>query len=146
MAKSVSYDEVGRQLAEDMKERIEEEGLVASGAMLNSVSYTIDGSHITIEALPYAQWAANGRPAGNVQYNFRDIILAWVRTKGINLNGTKPETFAFLTARKIRNEGSKRYRDDNPADITSEPIQKAVDTIGEIFIESIKDMIINNGK
>lgn len=142
MAASVKrLDEVGRQLAEDVKARIEEEGISASGALVNSVTSSIDGSHIIIEALPYIDYAANGRPPGSVPYNFKDILLTWVQTKGINLGNTKPETFAFLTARKIRNEGSKRYRDNNQADITSDPINKAVDTLSVYYVDTIIDNI-----
>lgn len=59
-----------------------------------------------------------GRKAGKVPANLQDIIYEWSKLKGISFTSDKErESFAYFTAKKIKNEGTLQYRQGNVIDI-----------------------------
>lgn len=70
-----------------------------------------------------------GRKGGRVPAGFYQIILQWVKDKGIQVE--KPKTFAYFVARKIAREGTSLYRQGGRADIYSNEIPKTVESIGK---------------
>ena len=83
-----------------------------------------------------------GRSPGKVPVGFRQIIEQWSRDKGLLFpTESDRKRFAFLTARKIAEEGTQRHK--NPrADIYSPAVEKAVSELETALykatIEAIK--------
>ena len=63
--------------------------------------------------------------------DFRAIIEQWATRKGIVPAGMKPQSFAYVVARKIMNEGSKLYRQGGRKDIFTPEIERVQDEINE---------------
>lgn len=68
-----------------------------------------------------------GRGPGKVPKGFYKIIRQWVEDKGIQVK--KPDSFAYLVARKIAKEGTELYRSGKHEDIYSRDIEKTMDNI-----------------
>lgn len=63
--------------------------------------------------------------------DFRAVIEQWATRKGIVPAGMKPQSFAYVVARKIMNEGSKLYRQGGRKDIFTPEIERVQDEINE---------------
>lgn len=60
----------------------------------------------------------DGRRLGKVPKGFSDIIYEWSKQRGISFTSEKERRrFAFLTARKIANEGTEQYKSATRIDI-----------------------------
>lgn len=97
-----------------------------------------------------------GRKAGRVPQNFQQIIIKWMADKGI-----KPAPIPYLTnrphkytpeqrgvlrmsyfvAKKIRETGTKLFREGGRADIYSPEIEKTVKAIEDRMLSLIKNKI-----
>ena len=58
---------------------------------------------------------------------FYKIIRQWVEDKGIQVK--KPDSFAYLVARKIAKEGTELYRNRKHEEIYSRDLENTVDNI-----------------
>lgn len=109
----------------------------ASGSLSQSLEGVItDDNHIQILANPYFLYSEKGRTAGKVPYDFMDILKTWIKNKGLSVNPKRDAQFAFLTMRKIKLYGSKRYR--NPSE--------RVDLLGNVLnkeLPQLNDIISN---
>ena len=109
----------------------------ASGSLSQSLEGIItDDNHIQILANPYFLYSEKGRTSGKVPFNFMDILKTWIKNKGLSVNPKKDAQFAFLTMRKIKFYGSKRYR--NPSE--------RVDLLGNVLnkeLPQLNDIISN---
>lgn len=68
-----------------------------------------------------------GRGPGKVPKGFYKIIRQWVEDKGIQVK--KPDSFAYLVARKIAKEGTELYRNRKHEEIYSRDLENTVDNI-----------------
>ena len=132
--------------AEELIDRIRVEmhnaGLDASGNLSSSLEYVIENendgtTHIKVLAANYFIYAEGGRKSGKVPYNFVEILKEWISNKGLSVNQKEDARFAFLIARKIRQYGSKRYRENKPADVLSKPMSEMKPKLNEILENSI---------
>lgn len=71
----------------------------------------------------------SGRKAGPVPRGFYQIIKKWVEDKGIQVD--KPNTFAYLVARKIAREGTSLHRQGARDDIYSRDVKEATRRVFE---------------
>ena len=109
----------------------------ASGSLSQSLEGRItDDNHVQILANNYFLYSERGRTAGKVPYNFMDILKTWISKKGLSVSPKKDTQFAFLTMRKIKRYGSKRYR--NPSE--------RVDLVGDVLNKELSELnnIIQN--
>ena len=128
---------------------MQNQGINASGNLSNSLEYTIeeegDGTHITILADPYFFYAEHGRRAGKVPYLFADILAEWAQDKRITLPSKFKDyrQFGWAISQKIRFYGSRRYREQDPADVVSPVMDEMYPKLGEI-LESRIMMYVND--
>lgn len=79
----------------------------ASGKSVRSLKYTIDGDlHAQLEGNISFLWMEKGRKRGKIPSNFQNIILQWIRDKGISVSGDEHDA-AWLIAQHIRKHGTK---------------------------------------
>jgi len=125
------------ELVQRIKVEMHNKGLDASGNLSSSLEYVIenedDGTHIKVLANNYFIYAEGGRTAGKTPYNFVDILKQWIEDKGLSVNPKQDSKFAFLIARKIRQYGSKRYRENKPADVLSKPMSEMTPRLSELL-------------
>lgn len=134
---------------EALKQRIIENhrsaGQVASGRTIASlkVEMTEDGGVLwgrsafgTLET---------GRKGGKVPAGFWKIIRQWMDDKGIQVE--KPDSFAYLVARKIAKEGTQLFREGGFYKIYSpevkDTVERVSDGIGILFGSEVEHINLN---
>lgn len=123
-------------------------GQKASGRTINSLRIEVDDAGGTLFGRKAFGTLETGRRGGNVPKGFYNIILQWMKDKGINVE--KPKTFAYLVARKIAREGTKLYRQGGRADIYSNEIPKTTESIlgrlSEMLVAEVESINVNSSK
>ena len=104
-------------------------GLVASGRTIASmkVEVTEDGGVLWGRS-PFGT-LETGRKPGKVPAGFWKIIRQWMDDKGIQVQ--KPDSFAYLVARKIANEGTQLFRNGGRDDIYSPEVKDTVERVSQ---------------
>ena len=120
-------------------------GQKASGKTIKSIQVDVGDNYGQLTGRKFFGTLETGRKPGKVPANFKDIILKWMQEKEINV--PKPESFAYLVARKIRIEGTVLYRAGGRSDIYSEEINKTipklVKRLGKDQVQEIKRLFDN---
>lgn len=120
-------------------------GLVASGRTIASmkVEVTEDGGVLWGRS-PFGT-LETGRKPGKVPAGFWKIIRQWMDDKGIQVQ--KPDSFAYLVARKIANEGTQLFRNGGRDDIYSPEVKDMVERvsqgIGILFGSEVEHINLN---
>lgn len=120
-------------------------GLVASGRTIASmkVEVTEDGGVLWGRS-PFGT-LETGRKPGKVPAGFWKIIRQWMDDKGIQVQ--KPDSFAYLVARKIANEGTHLFRNGGRDDIYSPEVKDTVERvsqgIGILFGSEVEHINLN---
>lgn len=120
-------------------------GLVASGRTIASmkVEVTEDGGVLWGRS-PFGT-LETGRKPGKVPAGFWKIIRQWMDDKGIQVQ--KPDSFAYLVARKIANEGTQLFRNGGRDDIYSPEVKDTVKRvsqgIGILFGSEVEHINLN---
>lgn len=102
-------------------------GQKASGRTIASLRVEMGDDEGTLFGRKAFGTLETGRRGGRVPKGFYQIILEWVKDKGISVE--KPKTFAWFVARKIAREGTMLYRQGGRADIYSNEIPQTIDSI-----------------
>ena len=147
-------------------------GQKASGRTMQSIKKSITDEGGVVFARAYFGVLETGRKPGPVPKDFRQVILQWMRDKGISAtpipykrkpsNKWQPKytpqergdlSLAGAIAYRIRKEGTRLYRDGGRDDIYSNEIPKAVESILDRIlavctrdVESININSINEDK
>lgn len=120
-------------------------GQVASGRTIASmkVEVTEDGGVLWGRS-PFGT-LETGRKPGKVPAGFWKIIRQWMEDKGIQVQ--KPDSFAYLVARKIANEGTQLFRNGGRDDIYSPEVKDTVERvsqgIGILFGSEVEHINLN---
>lgn len=133
---------------EALKEQIlshhKDAGQVASGRTGESMHVDVSENEGTLFGRAAFGTLETGRAAGAVPNNFQAIIRQWMSDKGIKANPIPYKTsrahkyteqergdmaLSYLIARKIRNEGTKLFRQGGRADIYSNAVPSARERI-----------------
>lgn len=120
-------------------------GQVASGRTIASmkVEVTEDGGVLWGRS-PFGT-LETGRKPGKVPAGFWKIIRQWMDDKGIQVQ--KPDSFAYLVARKIANEGTQLFRNGGRDDIYSHEVKDTVERvsqgIGILFGSEVEHINLN---
>lgn len=132
-----------------LKQRIIENhrsaGQVASGRTIASlkVEITEDGGVLWGRS-PFGT-LETGRKGGKVPAGFWKIIRQWMDDKGIQVE--KPDSFAYLVARKIANEGTQLFREGGFYKIYSpevkDTVERVSDGIGILFGSEVEHINLN---
>lgn len=134
---------------EALKQRIIENhrnaGQVASGRTIASlkVEMTEDGGVLWGRS-PFGT-LETGRKPGKVPAGFWKIIRQWMDDKGIQVE--KPDSFAYLVARKIAKEGTQLFREGGFYKIYSpevkDTVERVSDGIGILFGSEVEHINLN---
>lgn len=130
-------------LVEKIKKEMENQGINASGNLSDSLEYRItnetDGTHIQVLADSYFIYGEGGRTSGKVPMNFIDILEDWVNNKGISVPSQFKSAKAFAGAiyYNIKTYGSKRHRENNPADVVGPALNEMRPKLNEILENSV---------
>ena len=120
-------------------------GQVASGRTIASmkVEVTEDGGVLWGRS-PFGT-LETGRKPGKVPAGFWKIIRQWMDDNGIQVQ--KPDSFAYLVARKIANEGTQLFRNGGRDDIYSPEVKDTVERvsqgIGILFGSEVEHINLN---
>lgn len=120
-------------------------GLVASARTIASMKVEVmeDGGVLWGRS-PFGT-LETGRKPGKVPAGFWKIIRQWMDDKGIQVQ--KPDSFAYLVARKIANEGTQLFRNGGRDDIYSPEVKDTVERvsqgIGILFGSEVEHINLN---
>lgn len=134
---------------EALKQRIIENhrsaGQVASGRTIASLKVEITGDGGVLWGRSPFGTMETGRKPGKVPAGFWKIIRQWMDDKGIQVE--KPDSFAYLVARKIANEGTQLFREGGFYKIYSpevkDTVERVSDGIGILFGSEVEHINLN---
>lgn len=127
--------EWGNRVADRIRTNLDETGTTASGRTKDSVQVVVGGGELTIYGRQYFRSVEEGRPAGKIPYRFQDIIRQWMKDKGVESQFGEKEwqrrNASYMIAQKIKNEGSRLYRNGGRSDIYSNVIAEELPKLEE---------------
>lgn len=134
---------------EALKQRIIENhrnaGQVASGRTIASLKVEITEDGGVLWGRSAFGTLETGRKPGKVPAGFWKIIRQWMDDKGIQVE--KPDSFAYLVARKIAKEGTQIFRNGGRSDIYSpevkDTVERVSDGIGILFGSEVEHINLN---
>ena len=134
---------------EALKQRIIENhrnaGQVASGRTITSLKVEITEDGGVLWGRSAFGTLETGRKGGKVPAGFWKIIRQWMDDKGIQVE--KPDSFAYLVARKIAKEGTQLFRNGGRSDIYSpevkDTVERVSDGIGILFGSEVEHINLN---
>lgn len=134
---------------EALKQRIIENhrsaGQVASGRTIDSLKVEITEDGGVLWGRSAFGTLETGRKGGKVPAGFWKIIRQWMDDKGIQVE--KPDSFAYLVARKIAKEGTQLFRNGGRSDIYSpevkDTVERVSDGIGILFGSEVEHINLN---
>lgn len=134
---------------EALKQRIIENhrsaGQVASGRTIASLKVEITEDGGVLWGRSAFGTLETGRKGGKVPAGFWKIIRQWMDDKGIQVE--KPDSFAYLVARKIAKEGTQLFRNGGRSDIYSpevkDTVERVSDGIGILFGSEVEHINLN---
>lgn len=134
---------------EALKQRIIENhrnaGQVASGMTIASLKVEITEDGGVLWGRSAFGTLETGRKGGKVPAGFWKIIRQWMDDKGIQVE--KPDSFAYLVARKIAREGTQLFRNGGRSDIYSpevkDTVERVSDGIGILFGSEVEHINLN---
>lgn len=134
---------------EALKQRIIENhrnaGQVASGRTIASLKVEITEDGGVLWGRSAFGTLETGRKGGKVPAGFWKIIRQWMDDKSIQVE--KPDSFAYLVARKIAREGTQLFRNGGRSDIYSpevkDTVERVSDGIGILFGSEVEHINLN---
>lgn len=144
------------KIVEQLKDRLAQQGLVASGKLQNSIYGVVTQTGINIFAEDYGIFVEEGRGKGKAPLDTREggsfqRILDWVKTKNIqsiNPKYKRPRDVAWMIARSIGTEGTiKRfgYQGSKFIDyVANNIIASLTKDIEKSYLKDLKDAINGN--
>jgi hypothetical protein len=132
----LTFDLMGRRLAEKLKDAVNSKGISASGRLAGSFQY--DASVGYVKFLKYGEVVDSGRKPGK----FPPIkpMVDWVRERGISSPGKTPEQIAYAIAYDIQKNGFR------PRPFIQPTIAEVEQQFADIFAQAIADDIELNAQ
>jgi len=138
----------GEHVAERIKTNLDTTNTTASGKTKQSVEVVVGDGELTIYGRPFFQGVETGRGAGKIPYKFTDIIRQWMTDKGIEDRFGDKEwqkrNAAYLIAQKIKDSGTKLYRDGGITSIYTDVINEELPKLEEEIRIKVVDSILRN--
>ena len=139
--------EIGLELRTYLKERIQADGGVATGEMLNSIDYevseTADEITLYLISTEYFKWWDQGTLD---HWPPRDAIKKWIEAKPVvpeERNGKLPtvDQLAFLISRKIAGKSPNGLPGGTPS---HEALKAVADSLIELYQEKLANAIMQD--
>ncbi len=130
----LTFDLMGRQLAQKLREAVNSKGISATGNLANSFIY--DENEGVVKFLKYGEIVDGGRRSGG----FPPIrpIVEWINAKGISTGNKTDEQVAFAIAKTIEKRGYRPQPFIQPTISELEQrfaLQKELDKLNELQIQ-----------
>lgn len=146
MGSFIDFGRVGEAanlLIEDIRSEMEKQNINAKGNLSASLGWQITandkGLSLSIMADDYWDYAMGGRGPGKIPGNFVEILQDWIVSKNIVFDGSI-RNFAGAIAYNIKNYGSRRYRENDPADVLSGPVERFLERAGDLVVPENVDL------
>lgn len=140
--------EWGNRVADRIKSNLDTTGTTASGRTKDSIEVVADMGELTIYCRRFFEGVETGRPAGKIPYRFQDIIRQWMDDKNIADQFGQKEwqkrNAAYLIAQKIKDSGTKLYRDGGRDDIYTNVITDMLPELEDKLTFMVKQSILRN--
>jgi hypothetical protein len=139
------------KIVTQLKDRLAEQGLVASGKLQNSIYGVVTETGINIFAEGYGTFVEEGRGPGKMPP--RNKILEWVESRNlqsINPKYKRPKDIAWMIARSIAEKGTIQrfgYQGSKFIDFVSKNIMASLTKdIEESYLKDLNEQINGNTK
>jgi hypothetical protein len=138
----------GNRVADRIKSNLDTTGTTASGRTKDSIEVVAIDGELTIYGRRFFEGVETGRPAGKIPYKFQDIIRQWMDDKGIADQFGQKEwqkrNAAYLIAQKIKDSGTKLYRDGGRTSIYTDVITEMLPELEEKLTIAVKESILRD--
>lgn len=138
----------GNRVADRIKSNLDTTGTTASGRTKDSIEVVAIDGELTIYGRRFFEGVETGRPAGKIPYRFQDIIRQWMDDKNISDQFGQKEwqkrNAAYLIAQKIKDSGTKLYRDGGRTSIYTDVINEELPKLEEEIRIKVVDSILRN--
>lgn len=138
----------GNRVAERIKSNLDTTGTTASGRTKDSIEVVALDGELTIYGRRFFEGVETGRPAGKIPYRFQDIIRQWMDDKNVADQFGQKEwqkrNAAYLIAQKIKDSGTKLYRDGGRDDIYTNVITEMLPELEEKLTIAVKESILRD--
>lgn len=138
----------GNRVADRIKSNLDTTGTTASGRTKDSIEVVALDGELTIYGRRFFEGVETGRPAGKIPYRFQDIIRQWMSDKAIEDQFGQKEwqkrNAAYLIAQKIKDSGTKLYRDGGRTSIYTDVINEELPKLEEEIRIKVVDSILRN--
>ena len=139
------------KIVTQLKDRLAEQGLVASGKLQNSIYGVVTETGINIFAEGYGTFVEEGRGPGKMPP--RNKILQWVESRNlqsINPKYKRPKDIAWMIARSIAEKGTIQrfgYQGSKFIDFVSKNIMASLTKdIEESYLKDLNEQINGNSQ
>ena len=144
-----TLEQYKEKIVTQLKDRLAQQGLVASGKLQNSIYGVVTQTGINIFAEDYGIFVEEGRGPGKMPP--RNKILEWVESKNlqsINPKYKRPKDVAWMIARSIAEKGTIQrfgYQGSKFIDFVSKNIMVSLTKdIEESYLKDINEQINGN--
>lgn len=139
-------EDIGLQAKKIIQDNLATTGTNTTGATSSSIRVENKNYILEIWGRKAFQTVERGRRPGGVPKGFYYIIKKWAEDKKIMAKGKDLNRFAYFTAKKIKEEGSRLYRNGRRKDIYTPAILFAKKEIKNIFGKFAQQIIFENIK
>ena len=155
--RQIMAEELGKLRSAIIKNHIAA-GELASGRTMRSLKIEVSEEEGTLYGRNAFGTVETGRKAGRVPTKFTYIILQWMRDKKISVPPIPYKTdrphkytpkergemqFSYFVAKKIRDKGTKLYREGGRADVYSNEIPKTIERVRGRLMELVSMEVEN---
>lgn len=129
------FDKFGLTLISEIRNKIDSSGAKATGKSSASLREESTDDSFTLYGNRSFKFIEVGRGKG--KFPPLNNIYEWLVAKNIQPDGISQKSLAYLIARKISNEGTKLYRENNVRDIYTKAVEDNLKSLfEEVTIES----------
>ena len=137
-----------KDVISQIKTNLDTTGTTATGKTKESLVYEVSDGSCVIYGRPYFKSVENGRPAGKVPYNFKDILYEWASAKGIlsKFGDTvaKQKSTLWIIGQFIKNNGTKLYRNGGRRDIYTNVLESELPELEKKIGFKVEESILSN--
>ena len=108
------FQDFDKELKLQIKKGFADNNINASGRASNSLRSDITETSYTLYGAEHILYIDKGRGAGGIPRNFVGILMVWLKDKGLSVDEKTDKRRAYLTAKKIKEEGSSKRRGSRP--------------------------------
>lgn len=109
-----AFRDFDNNIKREIRKGFRDERINASGNASNSLRSEITETSYKLYGVNYIKYIDKGRGKGRIPRNFINVLVAWIRNKGLSVSEEEDRRFAGAIAFSTRGRGSAKRRGTRP--------------------------------